>query len=628
MEHTVSPMWRFMMGLDNAVVSLKAYGKLRKAKKSKHHEPPRDWVNDYKKLVNAEVSNEGGVRPFEGEDHPCVKRGGTGTVAERRQPLTDSQIMYCDLPAILKWHVLRAVMSGEDLSDFAFEGGSKALTFKLAFDTTVTGGQDMFMLGVIPHEFCRSSKVQSANNVLVVSLARIAEDKNVIENAHPRISAIVKELQDGGLFVDLGDGQPPLHLKVDMHVAADLKALWLALGLDAFACPFCLAKEWDEMNNIALNMPQRELGEALGVPADRVHLCALHATLRIVERLLKNCAEAAFTNDSKDKKHRIPKLRRHLCKVLFRKKFVITAKVKEYVGEPDLMEVDDLYDVGNAAFGRNVQAAVSTTRTLLKLSSLTGPQAAKILTDKLYVQVIAICEGDCYCDELRAARGDLPAAQRRHAATKCRVCMVTSVWETYAEKLYPWVSKNAAHQECLGDQRAGFLANIKATALAWLQEYVAAFGRRITPYVHIVGKHLADMLAGDSASVGLWSQQGFEACHKLIRYIIQHATSLGGGRDRVSPLRQVLAHLYRRSWAGLRELLSDKSIQKLVQGTLDGRRVTEWVEERVGSVDTAFDTLYPLRDLQAYAGRQASTVLNRPRVRSKACKAAVAALCE
>jgi len=56
---------------------------------------------------------------------------------------------------------------------------------------------------------------------------------------------------------------------------------------------------------------------ALGVPSQNVHLCALHAVLRIVERLLKNAATHAVSQ--KDKNKRINALKIYLTKALKRK---------------------------------------------------------------------------------------------------------------------------------------------------------------------------------------------------------------------------------------------------------------------------------------------------------------------
>jgi hypothetical protein len=56
---------------------------------------------------------------------------------------------------------------------------------------------------------------------------------------------------------------------------------------------------------------------------------------------------------------------------------------------------------------------------------------------------------------------------------------------------------------------------IEADGQRWLEQYTEIFDADITPYVHIVGKHVASMLKKGGFSIGEWSQQVFETCHKL-----------------------------------------------------------------------------------------------------------------
>jgi hypothetical protein len=64
--------------------------------------------------------------------------------------------------------------------------------------------------------------------------------------------------------------------------------------------------------------PRADVEEiALGVPSQNVHLCALHAVLRIVERLLKNAATHAVS--PKDKNKLINELKMYVTKALKRK---------------------------------------------------------------------------------------------------------------------------------------------------------------------------------------------------------------------------------------------------------------------------------------------------------------------
>jgi hypothetical protein len=104
------------------------------------------------------------------------------------------------------------------------------------------------------------------------------------------------------------------------------------------------------------------------------------------------------------------------------------------------------------------------------------------------------------------------------------------------------------------------LENVGNRCQLWLSRYRIVFGHlTITPYVHIIGKHLPLMLEHCGYSIGEWSQQGFEACHKVIRRVFHHCTSLGGGTQRKSALLQIEEYLYRRSWALLRYHFTDNS---------------------------------------------------------------------
>ena len=66
--------------------------------------------------------------------------------------------------------------------------------------------------------------------------------------------------------------------------------------------------------------------------------------------------------------------------------------------------------------------------------------------------------------------------------------------------------------------------------------------KNITPYLHIVVCHSVEMLKKFN-SLSLYSQQGFEAAHKLQKLIWERATSHGGGR--YSSIKQTMEHIYR-----------------------------------------------------------------------------------
>jgi len=232
---------------------------------------------------------------------------------------------------------------------------------------------------------------------------------------------------------------------------------------------------------------------------------------------------------------------------------VITTTVKEALNE-EVMDVDGLFcDVGRAV-GKNVAKAIKRSLSI-HMSSLTGAQAAKLLDVENYTEIVNITEGPCICDLRRAAAAHMTADERAYLV--CRRCKVMRVWEVYAGELYPLLSCNATPPALAEAKRQGDLANylmsVHVKSEEWLQLYVTTFGYAVTPYVHIVGKHLAELLAQEGHTVGGWSQQGFEAAHKLIRRIFHNASNQGGGRGNcVSALLQIVQHIFRSTWCRVR----------------------------------------------------------------------------
>ena len=508
---TFPPIWRVLLGKDSGVMSFSSMACMRREKRLKQHEPPRDWVEDYQTLVNLVATKAWTIMPEAGRVHPIV-------FGDRPDSMTNSRIVYTNIYGLLAWDVYSSIICGRDLRPFTIppEGGqaSRKLVYKLSFDTTQTGGKDMFMMGVIPHTFpLHDLRVQSASNLLVLCLARIAEDSNLVKNGVPRLGIALDDLHANGLRVQTG---PETHIRVavEFHVAADLKALWLALGLDAFACPCCMKTGWREMQVTVGEPVQRALQNCLGVPQDRIHLCALHGTLRIVERLLKNaCIQAYGRDNQRGKLGRITKLKEYLVTALGRNKFVITLKLSEVENHAEMMEVDGVFDVvGGAAaeavaVGRNVSTIIGQKFTI-RLSSLTGAQAQLILRRRLYVAIVKITEGDCTCAQTREAFGS--SGPPGSSKVLCRHCGALEVWETFATTLHPLLQLNGTPVRLSQALREGRLDDelevIRLEADRWLSLYVVRYGRYITPYVHVIGKHLHELLAQPGHTVGGWAQ--------------------------------------------------------------------------------------------------------------------------
>jgi hypothetical protein len=332
------------------------------------------------------------------------------------------------LERLLHWHIAGAIAEGHDLQPYLMDSAEgKVLQYKLTFDTTQTCQQDLFMMGVIPHSFPISARqrtappaqpadqgdaneqqqadqqplpanaarkkrnvtVQSANNVMILCLARIGESNHVIRNAVPGLCLTIKRLSGSGTPVVL-QGGVELRFRVEFHVAADLKALWLALGLKNFVCPFCTQTSFNE--DITGTFDKRELSGCLGVPSDRVHLCSLHATLRIVERLVKNAASFVYQhNEVRTRNRKLKAISNLLETQLKRKKFKITVGSREAKVE-EALPVDEVFIDNDAGLGSNIGPLFNNVH--VKLSALTGSQAIKVLEkEEIYKGIIEISEG-------------------------------------------------------------------------------------------------------------------------------------------------------------------------------------------------------------------------------------------
>jgi hypothetical protein len=537
------------------------------SKKSRIGDPPAGWIFDYQNLLNDKVWRDWSLEPVDGDTHEAIRSNGETKGGER---LRNDKIVYMDFKTAVRWHIYRAVARGEDLSAYQYpEAGSdaeeiegdepKALEYKLTFDTTQTAGTDLFMLGLIPHRFGDAAteteeRTQSADNVIVLCLAKLAETVAVIRDALPDLEEHIEELMDVGIGLDL-PGCGGAKYRVDLHVAADLKALWLALNLPSFVCIKCVAQGREQMGSIHVDHEQRELSDVLGIPSDKVHLCALHAYLRVVERLVKN--SLTFAYGQRDKNRRITLAKAHMVKCLRRKKFTVIGKMADITETVDLMEDDSIFFDKSSGMGKNVQS-ITQRRIYIRCSALTGAQARVFLAGKHYIQLVKICNSGCKC--------------RPAAAQKCRCCQEIKMWDTFADKLFPLLNvcdpTNPANslnpllvrladitETNDTDALEEFYADVTDIGMGWLEEYETIFTDKVTPYVHIVGKHLALLMRESGNAIGIWSQQGFEACHKLIRRIFRSGTTQGGGAMRRSALVQIMQHLFRRNWTEIRASL-------------------------------------------------------------------------
>jgi hypothetical protein len=149
--------------------------------------PPRRWVKRYVSLVNSQAWEKWKIQP-----NPAItKCTHSASSLQSHASLVGDETMdlhriaYIDFNAALRWHILDAASRGHNLAPYIRSSpgngggpnvsGSKSLVYKLSFDTTETGSRPLLMIGLIPHVFA-SSRVQSADNVIVLCLAKLSED--------------------------------------------------------------------------------------------------------------------------------------------------------------------------------------------------------------------------------------------------------------------------------------------------------------------------------------------------------------------------------------------------------------------------------------------------------------------
>jgi hypothetical protein len=198
--------------------------------------------------------------------------------------------------------------------------------------------------------------------------------------------------------------------------------------------------------------------------------------------------------------------------------------------------------------------------------------------------------------------------------------MVRKVWKMFAEEIFPLVRSLSTPQRLLDAVEQGEdavkaeLERVKNMALGWLTAYVRVYGACVTPYVHVLGRHLHHMLSRDGGyTIGTWSQQGFEACHKLVRKIHTRKTAHGGGKatldgEPLSPLLQVLQHVYRTKWGMMRNAVTNPPVAVDPNNPLYSVVVHD-LAERFDEVDEDFAQKYPDRDIKAYVTKSCKSAL-------------------
>ena len=102
-------------------------------------------------------------------------------------------------------------------------------------------------------------------------------------------------------------------------------------------------------------------------------------------------------------------------------------------------------------------------------------------------------------------------------------------------------------------------------------------------------------------------QQGFEACHKLIRRIYHRATNQGGGRRSKSPLLQIFQHLFRKMWANTR-----LDFETRQTGNVHWRSLKVYLSEGTfAKIDQQYAAKFPNQNTEQYVKRWVKPLFRR-----------------
>jgi len=124
----------------------------------------------------------------------------------------------------------------------------------------------------------------------------------------------------------------------------------------------------------------------------------------------------------------------------------------------------------------------------------------------------------------------VPIGDPRQATEKC--------WKRWAS-----IVKHFHFKDIPGD----ILPTLRVLLREFGEQFVAAHGIfHVTPYVHIIVCHF-EYFVREHHSVSIFSQQGFEAAHRLQRMFFARSTSRGGGHEK----RRVCLALMRKHWRSI-----------------------------------------------------------------------------
>ena len=101
--------------------------------------------------------------------------------------------------------------------------------------------------------------------------------------------------------------------------------------------------------------------------------------------------------------------------------------------------------------------------------------------------------------------------------------------ENQEELVINWILWKSIRERLKKNKNELDLVQLQKDLNTFIKKFLEIYEfKNITPYLHIVVCHSVQMLKKFN-SLSLYSQQGFEAAHKLQKLIWERATSHGGG---------------------------------------------------------------------------------------------------
>ena len=416
------------------------------------------------------------------------------------------------------------------------------------------------------------AKVQSSKSVFLIAMGWMRESSDNLASCVSGLAATIRALEAEGIVVPSPDGD--VVLKVQIHVAADLAAIWKLNGVGsastAQSCLYCGVHKTHRQDigrpecNLALAENWRtDLQDIFGVPVERTHICVLHTKCRITEKPLKLVAvEAEVRRDAAAKtlaeaRTAVAKRRAELRKPTRatpdrenvatggKRKMAATsdsaaaaacrdavdkAVAEQAEAEQVLKRLGSaeeyaaaLADAIGVSFNFNVkQSTRSSDADTVQCPSLSGPSCGRLWGSRDVVH-------EPYLLALQGAFGmcehDVSGATLHTGGEICMLCNTVAIFRVFSRSILPVLEAQTSETLDKIHQAEGmcrFMPEAFDELLKrWGEALVFTFyhggaANVVSDYIHIVVEHAAELIKLQGP-LGAWSQQGFEAAHKGIK---------------------------------------------------------------------------------------------------------------